>query len=42
MMNEYSEMINTYKARIEELEQHLSLHPDDYQAVINLLKLKSD
>jgi len=30
-----------YEEQIKRMEQHLNLHPDDYQTVISLLKLRS-
>lgn len=34
--------MNKYEERIKKLEEHLSMHPEDYQTVISILKLKSD
>ena len=34
--------MNKYEERIKRMERHLSMHPTDYQAVIRMLKEKSN
>ena len=34
--------MNSYEERIEQLQKHLLNHPDDWQVVIDLFKLKSE